>query len=443
MGERERTAAAVVAEVDRRAPELVELARELVRTRSVNPRYPDADPARELGGESACTALLAERFAAAGFATERVTAEAGRDNLVARLAGSGGGRSLAFNGHVDTVTPGELDAWTRSPWSAEVADGRLHGLGAADMKGPIAAFTTACLALAAVGAPLRGDLVAQCVCGEETGDDAIGTSACLEAGSADLAICAEPTGLTAEGELALAPVSVGTLLLRVEVAGMSVHAGRRREAIHPLGERRSGVSAADKGLALVAALARLERAWAFRLRSRHFPQGQFTLNLGALDSRASGAGSAFFLPDRFAADYAVYYPPELEPAAVRAEIERCVAAEAALDEWLADHPPVLTWQLDMPPAASGEKSAVHAAALRAATAVRGRAPLVRGFPAGCDATWLHRAGTPTLIYGPGDLADAHRPDESVRVDHLVEAAKVYALTALDICAGADHDEENR
>lgn len=433
--------AAVVAEIDRRAPELVALAQELVRTRSVNPHYPDADYAAELGGETACAALLDARYAAAGFETHRITAAPGRDNLVARRRGSGGGRSLAFNGHLDTVAAGDERRWTRSPWSGDVADGRLHGLGSADMKGPIAAFTVACCAIADLGLPLAGDLVAQCVCGEETGDDAIGTSACLEQGAADVAICAEPTGLTDPAVLTLAPVSVGTLLLRISVAGRSVHAGRRREAIYPHAGRRAGVSAAEKGLEVVAALARLERAWGFRWRSPHFDAGQFTINLGRIESHAVGAGSAFFLPDAFHADFAVYYPPERDAEQVRAEIEACVASAAAHDEWLSEHPPTVEWTLDMPPAASGAGTAVHVAAVRAAGAVTGRAPTVLGFPAGCDATWLHRAGIPTLIYGPGDLADAHRPNESVQIEHLIEAAKVYALTALDLCGGSNPYEQ--
>lgn len=435
--------AALVAEIDRRAPDLVTLAQDLVRTRSVNPRYPDADYERELGGETVCTALLEERYAAAGFATERVTVEAGRDNLVARRKGSGGGRSLAFNGHLDTVAAGDRNLWKRSPWSGDVIDGRLHGLGSADMKGPIAAYTIACCTIADLGLPLAGDLVAQCVCGEETGDDAIGTSACLDRGRADVAICAEPTGLSDPAVLSLAPVSVGTLLLSVSVEGRSVHAGRRREAIYPHSGSRSGISAADKGLEIVAALARLERAWGFRFRSSHFDAGQFTINLGRIESHAAGAGSAFFLPDTFRADFAVYYPPERGPEEVRAEIEACIASASAHDEWLSEHPPVVAWTLDMPPAASGDGTAVHTAAVRAARAVTHRAPTVVGFPAGCDATWLHRAGIPTLIYGPGDLADAHRPNESVPIEHLIEAAKVYALTALDLCGVSDPYEQER
>lgn len=422
----------VLEAIRQRRDRIIDLARELVSIRSVNPRYPDANYEEELGGETRCNDVLERIYADAGFEITRVAVEEGRSNLVARLPGSSGGHSLAFNGHVDTVAAGDTALWNRHPWSAEADGDRLHGLGSADMKGPIAAYTIACCTLAELDIPLAGDLVAQCVCGEETGDDSVGTTACLKDGAADFGICAEPTGAGPDGDMTIAPVSLGTLLLRIEVDGKSVHAGRRREAIYPVAEHPSGVSAADKGLKLVAALARLESGWGMGIKSRFFEKGQFTINLGAIDSRARGAGSAFFLPDTFTADFAVYYAPERESAEVRDEIERCLMAEAALDNWLAEHPPRIEWTLDMPPARKGADSEIHRV-LEAAVTSTGNSVVTNGFTAGCDATWMDRGGIPTVIFGPGDLADAHRPNESVRIDHLVKAAEIYALAALNLC----------
>lgn len=423
---------AITDAVDARADEIVALTRELVRTRSVNPRYPGADFDAELGGELDCVELLEPRLADAGFATEVVARVPRRGNLVARRAGSGGGTSLALNGHVDTVAPGDPALWNDSPWSGAQRDGRVHGLGSADMKGPIAAFVVAARVLTTLDVELRGDLVLQCVCAEETGEAEVGTEACLDSGRADVAICAEPSGTEGEPSIALAPVGVGTLLLRITVTGASVHAARRREAIYPVAAR-SGASAADKGLELAAALSRLERSWGMHKRARYFPPGQFVLNLGAIDCRAVGAGSAFFLADRFVADYAIYYPPHERPEQVRAEIEACVRDAALLDDWLREHPPQLEWTLDMPPVSAGDGGAVHQALAGAIAEVTGAPPILHGFAAGCDASWLERAGIPTVIYGPGDLGLAHRPNESVSVDWLVEAAKVYALAAVAVC----------
>ena len=422
----------IVEAVDARADEIIGLAQDLVRIRSVNPLYPDANYEKELGGELACVSHLEALLAEAGFATDVIMSAPERGNLVARRVGAGGGTSLAFNGHVDTVAAGDLSLWEDSPWSGTYRNGRVHGLGSADMKGPIAAFTVAASVLAAMDVELRGDLVLQCVSGEETGDAALGTEACLDVGRTDVAVCAEPSGEQTDPHVALSPVGVGTLLLRLTVVGASVHAARRREAIYPSGLR-SGVSAADKGLEVAAALSRLERSWGIRKNARYFPPGQFVLNLGAIDSRAVGAGSPFFLADSFVADYAIYYPPYESPSEVKAEIEAYIRQFADADEWLAENPPRIEWTLDMPPVSAGDGGIAHTAMAEAIESVTGVSPILRGFSAGCDASWLERSGIPTIVYGPGDLGLAHRPNESVSAAWLIEAAKVYALGALRIC----------
>ena len=88
--------------------------------------------------------------------------------LVGIRRGTGGGRSLALNGHVDTVAPVEPDRWLcGSPFAAEVRDGRLYGLGSTDMKGSAAAMWLAAKALADERVSLRGDLHLHSVVGEE------------------------------------------------------------------------------------------------------------------------------------------------------------------------------------------------------------------------------------------------------------------------------------
>ena len=81
----------------------------------------------------------------------------GRPQLAARFNGTGGGRSLLLNGHIDVVSPEPLDRWTSDPWRAEVRDGQLYGRGSGDMKGGIAAMVTAAETLAELGVPLAGD----------------------------------------------------------------------------------------------------------------------------------------------------------------------------------------------------------------------------------------------------------------------------------------------
>src|SRR5262249_19501044 len=130
--------------VERRRDELVELVQELVRWETV------------LGSETPAQEVVEARLRASGFKVERVVPDAdealadpyagypylpyeGRYSVAGRLPGSGGGRSLHLNGHVDVVPVERADLWEHGPWSGDVADGRVWGRGARDMKGGLAA----------------------------------------------------------------------------------------------------------------------------------------------------------------------------------------------------------------------------------------------------------------------------------------------------------------
>jgi acetylornithine deacetylase/succinyl-diaminopimelate desuccinylase-like protein len=196
----------VVARIDELRDEAVALLQELVATNSVNPNYPGVDRAEFIGGETRCNDILERRYAAAGLETHRVAADPERSNLVGVRAGIGGGRSLIMNGHVDTVPPAEADRWTcGSPWSPELRDGDLYGLGSTDMKGSAVSMWLAAQALQDVGIQLAGDLQLHSVVGEESAEYQLGTLACVEAGfRADGAVVTEPTGAANRAKLDIA-----------------------------------------------------------------------------------------------------------------------------------------------------------------------------------------------------------------------------------------------
>src|SRR5439155_5856326 len=129
---------------------------DLVRARGQNPQ----------DGEAAVADFVAQFLERRGLEVERQEVLPGRDNVLGRLRGTGGGPVLAFNTHMDTVPEGT--GWTRSPFAGEVVDGRLFGRGSADAKGPLAAFLAAIEALVESGIRLRGDLLMTAVVDEET-----------------------------------------------------------------------------------------------------------------------------------------------------------------------------------------------------------------------------------------------------------------------------------
>src|SRR5687767_12906144 len=148
----------------------VELLSELIRRDTVNPP----------GNEDRVQEPLAQKLRDAGFDVALLAAEPGRPNLIADLPGDAAGPTLCLLGHVDTV-PADPEEWTFSPWSGDVVDGEVHGRGAQDMKGQVAAEVAAALELAGSGwRPAAGTLKLVITADEEMGAAAGAEWLCAE-----------------------------------------------------------------------------------------------------------------------------------------------------------------------------------------------------------------------------------------------------------------------
>ena len=145
---------------------LVALCSRLVQIRSVNPP----------GGELAIAEHVARVLAAGGIPAELIPHGPDRASVLARIRGRGAAPNLLYSAHLDTVPVGaDAEAWLHDPFGGEVADGKVWGRGAADMKGGLAAMVAAALALAEAGTSLAGDLILAFTAGEEV--DCIGAHA--------------------------------------------------------------------------------------------------------------------------------------------------------------------------------------------------------------------------------------------------------------------------
>jgi acetylornithine deacetylase/succinyl-diaminopimelate desuccinylase-like protein len=140
--------------------EPVELLRELLRVRSINPP----------GDEATVADILAHYLSDAGLKTEILTSPAGRANLVAHVDGPRDRPALVLLSHSDVV-PVEEDRWSRDPFSAEVADGFLWGRGALDMKGISVMHAVAAAELVRAGHALTREIIVAMVADEEAGGD--------------------------------------------------------------------------------------------------------------------------------------------------------------------------------------------------------------------------------------------------------------------------------
>lgn len=339
--------------------------------------------------------------------------------LTATLEGDGTGPTLLLNGHTDVVPPGDLASWGGDPFVPRTmgVDGResIVARGSCDMKAGVAAMWAAVRAVQKSRTPLRGTVVLAAVCGEE--DGGLGTFALLRHGvTADLCVIPEPTSLD------IMPANGGALTFRLTVRGRATHASRRTE----------GVSAIDKLLPIMAALADLEarrnvdvdplmQRWALA----------YPLSIGVVH-----AGDwASTVPDLLTAEgrLGVALGETVEHA--RLEFEVAVAQACAADAWLADHPVEVTWWGGQ--FASGRtapESSVIALTDAAHSAVLGGTPDLYGGPYGSDLRLLTGlGGIPTIQYGPGDARAAHAPDEWVAIDEVVDCARVLTRLILDVC----------
>ena len=412
--------------IDERRDELVELARALVGFDT------QTHPLDEPRDEAALQAYVGERLRGAGLAVEVWEPEPdslppdrlrlapgfhfrGRPQLLARRQGNGGGRSLLFNGHIDTVTVEPRELWTTDPFG-DVRSGRLYGRGACDMKAGVAAMVFATETLAGEGVDLDGDLLVNTVTDEES--TAAGTQASAVRGAAaDGCIVPEPTSL----QVWLG--TRGSLMPTVIVEGRSGHAGLRQPHFTAGG----AVNAIDKMHVILDAIASLRRDWAQRYTHPHFDAPDVVpVSITAGEWIVTQPGSCTLRC------HLQYVPAQGTGTDVERQFEDWLFAAAQTDPWLARHPPRVEWAADVPPSYVPPSHAVPATALRAAADL-GLTSAVTPHTTWFDGATLVRHGTPAIALGPGDIDRAHTVDEFVPIDELVSAAQVLALTAMRFC----------
>ncbi|MGE5229197.1 MAG: M20 family metallopeptidase [Deltaproteobacteria bacterium] len=347
----------------------------------------------------------------------------GRPQLAARLRGAGGGRSLLLNGHIDAVSYEPLDRWASHPLRPEVRDGQLYGRGSCDMKGGIAGMLFALETVTRLGARLAGDVVF-CTDSDEESSGA-GAYACAAHGvRADAGLCAEPTAFD------VWVACRGGVNPTVRTVGRAGHS----EMHHPHWRDGGPVNAIEKMEVVLASLHALREDWARRPEHQH----KYLHVPDVLPTVIRGGEWMVTYPSSCEAVLSVQYMPgrvdgDRGGQDVFDEVEAWVRAAADRDDWLAEHPPEWEWPCDIVPAEVPDDHPIVTDTLAAGAAV-GRPGRISGLDSWHDAAVFTRvAGTPTVSFGPGDLAKAHTIDESVPVADLVDHAAAVALILLRWC----------
>ena len=345
--------------------------------------------------------------------------------------GAEGGRTLVLNGHVDVVPPGDPGRWTTPPWAAARVrgdDGRdeLRGRGTADMKGGLCCALAAVRALRDAGVEIAGQVEVQSVVGEE--DGGCGTLATVLRGLArgsqkslaDGAIVMEPT------RLEVVPAQAGALGFRITIPGQAAHGALRRE----------GTSAIEAFRPVHDALLELEQRR--NAEVAHPLMAELELPYGLSIGTLRAGDWASTVPEELVCEgrYGVAVGESLDAA--RQELETAVAEAAACNAWLRKHSPQVAWWGGcFAPAETSPDAAIVSTVCAAGCDVLGAVPKLSGVPYGSDLRFLTGEGaTPSVLFGPGDVRRAHRPDEGIAIAELEAAARVLALVILRFCGVA-------
>ena len=415
----------LLAEIEAREAEIVELTQALIRIPSVNPpgeHYRD------------CAELIGRRLAPRGFNVEYLRAEGApgdsdrypRWNVVARREGAAPGPCVHFNGHIDVVAPG--DGWSRPPFEARVEDGRVYGRGACDMKGGLAAAMIAVEALIDSGVPLPGAIEISGTADEESGG--LGGVAWLaERGwfskpRVDHVIIPEPLNVDR--------VCIGHRGVwwgEIETRGRIAHG-----SMPFLGD------CAIRHMAAVLDAFERDLHPTFEGQTTAMPVEPPGARTPTLNVNSVHGGQPDVAPGKAAA-----LPAPLVADVCRLVFDRRLLIEEDLDEvkahmralldGLVQRRPGFSYSLrdllEVHPSMTEPERPVVQATSAAIARVLGREAALICSPGTYDQKHIDRIGAlrDCIAYGPGILDLAHQPDEYVEIADMVASAKVMALAA--------------
>jgi acetylornithine deacetylase len=374
---------------------VAELAAQLVSIESINPEVVAGG-----SGEAAVARFVAEWCERAELETTISEPAPGRPNVIATARGSGGGRTLMLNAHMDTIGVAGMS----DPFAPRIEGGRLYGRGSYDMKGSLAACMLA--AAEAKRRRLRGDVVLTAVSDEEFAS--VGTTSIADTVRADAAIVTEPT------EMRLMIAHGGFVALEIETTGRAAHGSRPHlgiDAIAKMGHVLVGIEELDGRL---------------RANPTHPYVGSGSIHASIIE----GGQEYSSIPARCVLQAERRTIPGESMELAVSEVREILDAAGAGDADFSGDVRVIAAREPLEVSADSE---IAAAVRSAATAVLGAPPDVVGETFWADSALLAAAGIPTVLFGPiGE--GAHAEVEWVDVASLEQCVEIYIGVAAELCA---------
>lgn len=383
--------------------EIVELVEELVKI----PSHPGVK-----NQETAAAEHIYEKFLKENIEAHIIKVTDDRCNVIAKICGSGNGRTLLLTGHTDTVEPYDM----QNPFKLINENGKLKGRGAVDMKGPLACMIMTLITIKRRNIKLDGDLYFCGVIDEECKSE--GTIALLNSGiKFDAAIIGEPTNFE------VCTAHRGLEWFEVIFEGRAVHGGKQDEGINAICKCNDFINAVENDLIPI-------------LKNRVHPvTGHSTMNYGFIHGGtqpSTVAGNCILKFDRR------WIPGE--------KYDDVVNEYKSIINKLKERDPSFCAELKVMDVSLMKEGYVHESmeidndnflvksALKNLETVLHKKGNTTYFPAWSDGGLLSSYGKiPTVVLGPGDMTSAHSKDEYIEESQLVPAVLIYLSTALDVC----------
>jgi succinyl-diaminopimelate desuccinylase len=380
----------------------------LVRTKSSNPFTPDMT-SPDIPVEQEVAAVIQQELKRLGFQAELHGVSPQRPNVICSLKGlDPREKTLILTTHMDTVEPSS--GYTRDPWEAQIDDGRLYGLGAADAKAQIAIFIYAANALSRAGIKRAGNLTLAFVVDEEPGAcSPYGTRYLLDQGllAGDAAIVGEP------GNDKIAIAHRGLYRFRLHTKGEATHVGLKA---WEQGTRGHNAILDMARIALALSECKLPV-----VQSAAFPERKSILTFPTLIRGGTGINT---VPDLCEA----YGDARLLPGTSADEIKRLI--EDQLQKFS-----ITTYLLEdlvsIPAVETDQESEVVQALAKAVEGITGAKPRIEGAGPACDGWMFITRGIPTVCGYGAACGGVHGADEWVDLESVRKVTEIYAHTIMD------------
>jgi len=363
----------------------VSLLADLVAIPSVNPMGRPGTGT----GEADIARFVADVLRRAGIDTELDEVSPGRPNVIGSLDARAEG-TLLLEAHLDTVHAEQMEI---APFAPEIRDGKLYGRGSCDTKGSLAAILSVLTALAISGERPRLNIVFAAVVDEEY--QFTGAQHAVRKGlRADFGIAGEPT------RLHIVRAHKGVTRWRITTRGQAAHSAypeRGKNAIYAMGE----------------VLQHLEtHANALRARTPHPGLGTPTLSVGLIE----GGQAVNIVPDRCRIEIDRRTLPGESTSAVLGAVREALSG---ISSWTMEEPHLAVEGMDVP------EDAEIIRRLSEAIRASGRMLCVEAAQYATDAGVYNGAGIPTVVFGPGDIAQAHTASEFIDLDEYATAIGIF------------------